>query len=108
MSWISTVIVTAVMGGANNNLCEALDKSYCVKGEQLLMPFNIKNEWRFIICAAVVAVAAGIQKHLAAPRRWHAARAADREVTARSSMLLSEYSAKRSYTTRAKEEQRRT
>ena len=33
---------------------------------------------------------------------------ADREVTARSSMLLSEYSAKRSYTTRAKEEQRRT
>ena len=64
MSWISTVIVTAVMGGANNNLCEALDKSYCVKGEQLLMPFNIKNEWRFIICAAVVAVAAAIQKHL--------------------------------------------
>ena len=64
---VVTVIVTAVMGGANNNLCNTLDKSYCVRGHQLLQPLGINNEWRFIICAAVVAVAAAIQNHVAAP-----------------------------------------
>ena len=65
------VMVTAVMGGAANNLCERLKESYCVKGPMLLEPLGIRNNWRPIICAAVVAVAAGIQKHLAAPGADH-------------------------------------
>ena len=64
---VVTVFVTAVMGGALNNLCRELPKSYCVKGQQLLQPLGINNEWRFIICAAVLAVAFAIQNHLAAP-----------------------------------------
>jgi len=65
------VLVTAVMGGAKRNLCDRLKKSYCVKGESLLVPLGINNEWRFIICAAVVAVAAAIQNHVAAPGADH-------------------------------------
>jgi hypothetical protein len=61
------VLVTAVMGGANYNLCDRLKKSYCVRGMQLLHPLNIKNDWGPIISAAVVAVAFAIQNHLAAP-----------------------------------------
>ena len=71
---VATVIVTAVMGGAASNLCNTLDKSYCVKGHQLLQPLGINNEWRSIICAAVLAVAFAIQNHVAAPDTDRAAK----------------------------------
>ena len=64
---VVTVIVTAVMGGANNNLCERLPKSYCVKGSQLLRPLVGANDMKLIISLAVVAVASAIQNHLEVP-----------------------------------------